>query len=110
MEQPQTAPNTGSDTVSNTDPESGLRLAPSPEREQLHAQVRRVSVRLKSAGMLNITDAFLSAFAPLAPLGAQALWMLQPTLSIFGDGTMDELARVLDEPNGIEWLRTALWE
>jgi hypothetical protein len=82
------------------------------ERDALHAQIRRVSTRLKSAGLLGITDAFLSAFTPLAPLGAHMLWMLQPTLSAFhsGSSTLDELANVLDDPAGVEWIRGILHE
>lgn len=46
---------------------------------------------------------------PLAPLGAGVLYVVQPTFRLFGTGAaVGDLARVLETPGGIDWLRQTL--
>jgi hypothetical protein len=60
----------------------------------------------------------LDVIEPLGPLGAQLLWIAQPALGLLlpqnnaTQGNMwqdiDGLARLLEHPTGIAWLRLAL--
>ncbi len=51
-------------------------------------------------------DALLDAGAPLAPLGAHLLWIAQPTLGLFVPrDDVAALARVLEQPGGLEQVR-----
>jgi hypothetical protein len=60
-------------------------------------------------GMVEIVDAFLAASAPLAPLGAQLLYVLQPTVRIFTQTqTLNAWANLLESRSGITWLRSEL--
>lgn len=73
-----------------TDPVSPERLA------AMRARMTRWRERLAALGL----DGLLGAAAPLAPLGAQLLWVAQPTLCLLMDGRdIDALARILYEAN-----------
>lgn len=51
----------------------------------------------------------LDAFAPLIPVGAQALWVAQPLLGVLGGGALaGALARLLETPEGVAALRARL--
>lgn len=46
---------------------------------------------------------------PLGPLGAQLLWIAQPALGmVIPRGDVDSLARLIDTPGGMAWLREQL--
>lgn len=77
---------------------------------------RRLRYRLESwiahvheMGLDSLAEAFLGAAEPLGPFGAQALWVAQPVLGLFvPTEEIDELARLLDDPAGLAWLRSEL--
>ena len=53
--------------------------------------------------------AVLDSAGPLAPLGAQALWLAQPALGLLvASEEIDGLAHLLDSRQGLIWLREAL--
>jgi hypothetical protein len=59
----------------------------------------------------NVLALVFDGLRPLGPLGAQLLWVLQPTASLFGwHKTIGELAETLEEPDGIEQLQQRLHE
>ncbi len=82
--------------------------------DNLNAVRQRVSgwsARLRAIGLNALAAAFLDAAEPLSPLGAQLLWVAQPTLKLFMPGEeIDGLAQLLDDPAGVAWLRKAMIE
>ncbi|MEP0763250.1 MAG: hypothetical protein HRF48_11000 [Chloroflexota bacterium] len=80
-----------------------------PDAERLAARLSQWGQRLHAAGLGGVIAALLDAAEPLAPLGAQALWVAQPALGLLlpRDAVAD-LARVLDAPGGVAWLRERL--
>jgi hypothetical protein len=51
----------------------------------------------------------LAAAEPLGPLGAQLLWVAQPTLGLFmSRDRITSVARLLEQPDGLTWLREQL--
>ncbi len=66
----------------------------------------------KARGHGNMLSLALDALEPLGPLGAQVLWILQPTAGLFGGSgvrtAMAELAHALEERGGLEGLRAEL--
>lgn len=65
---------------------------------------------IRARGWGDAFSAALDVLQPLAPLGAQLLWVAQPAAGLIGGwGEMiGTLARTLEEPGGIERLRQAL--
>jgi|GEM_PF-1049544 len=62
--------------------------------------------RLHALGLDGLLGALLDAAAPLAPLGAQLLYVAQPTLGLaLSPRVISQLADVLEEPEGVAWLR-----
>ncbi len=82
----------------------------SPDRlAQLRKHLEGLSVRLHAAKLDVITDVLLDVAGPLGPLGAQALWVAQPVLGLMlPPDQIDGLARVLESPAGIDWLREVM--
>ena len=65
--------------------------------------------QIKAHGLGGTFAVFLDIIEPLGPLGAQILWVAQPTLRVFGTGeTLDHVAQALEEPGGIERIRSLL--
>lgn len=80
-----------------------------PDAEHLAARLSHWGERLHAAGLGGVMAALLDAAEPLAPLGAQALWVVQPALSlVLPRDAVADLARVLDAPGGVAWLRERL--
>jgi hypothetical protein len=82
-----------------------------PELENWARRLAHWADRLRRARLDGLVRALLEAAEPLGPLGAQVLWIAQPTLGLFVP--RDEitiLARLLDEPGGMVWLREQLTE
>ncbi len=53
----------------------------------------------------------LDALEPLGPLGAQLVWVLQPTLGpLVGHEALRDLARTLEDPEAVAALRAQLNE
>jgi hypothetical protein len=75
------------------------------------ARFARWGQRLRTARLDGVIGALLDAADPLGPLGAQLLWVAQPTLGLWVPRTeIDSLARWLDEPGGVARLRAHLIE
>ncbi len=65
--------------------------------------------RVRAAGMQELVGALFDAAAPFSSLGGQCLYIAQPALSLFvSRDRIGELAQVLDDPNGFEWLRQTM--
>lgn len=65
--------------------------------------------QIKARGLGGAFGVLLDIIEPLGPLGAQILWVAQPALRVFGAGeTLDHMAQVLEEPGGIERIRSLL--
>ena len=80
-----------------------------PDAERLSARAARWAERLDAAGLGGLAATLLDAAEPLAPLGAQALWVAQPALGlVLPRDAVADLARVLDAPGGVAWLRERL--
>lgn len=63
----------------------------------------------KKRGLTGALRLTLDLLEPLGPLGAQVLYVLQPGLGIFGFYHIaGEVARTLEEPDGIDELRKQL--
>lgn len=70
--------------------------------------VDRVKRWPELAGLL---ASFLDAAGPLTLLGAQTLYLSEPVLSIFtGEGKLNALAEVLEDPARVQQLKTRLEE
>ncbi len=66
--------------------------------------------RLRSLGLAGIGAVFLEALAPLAPVGAQLAYILQPMFEAQPGGLWTELAQLLEEPSEVEALSRRLRE
>ena len=85
--------------------------APAPGAEAAAWSMRwtRWSQRLHKLGLAGVIETLLDAAEPLGPLGAQLLWVAQPTLSLFMPrGEITALAHSLEEPGGVARLRAQL--
>jgi hypothetical protein len=80
--------------------------------QRLQLRVSGWSARLNAAGLIGLVEALMDAAEPLGPLGAQLLWVAQPALGmVMPSDTADDidgLARLLDDPAGVAWLRSEL--
>jgi hypothetical protein len=66
---------------------------------------------LRRRGLARGLALALEVIEPLGALGAQMLWVAQPTAGLFGGREIAaELARVLEQPEGIARLRALLEE
>jgi len=82
---------------------------PADRLERLHHRLTGWSAQLRTLGIDSLLGAFLDAAEPLGPLGAQLLWVAQPALGlVVPRDEVDGLARILDNPAGVAWLRAAL--
>jgi hypothetical protein len=81
----------------------------SVERHAWEPRLARWAERLRAARLIGAVGTLLDAAEPLGPLGAQLLWVAQPTLGLFlPRAEIASLARLLDEPGGVAWLRERL--
>jgi hypothetical protein len=79
------------------------------EAERWTRRLARWSRRLRAAHLNGVVGLLLEAVEPLSPLGAQILWVAQPTLGLFlPHEDVASLARLLDQPGGMAWLREQL--
>lgn len=63
----------------------------------------------RARGFGHALSVALDVLAPLGPFGAQMVWVAQPALGlIVGRAALDDLARALEQPGGVERLRTYL--
>ena len=62
--------------------------------------------QIKARGLAGWLAASLEVFEPLAPLGAQMMWVLQPALGlVVGHERVASVARWLEEPGEFELVR-----
>ncbi len=79
--------------------------------DALTARLHAWAERLKAMGLDGIASVLLDASAPVAPLGAQLLYVAQPTLGVFfSSESVGELARWLETSDGVAMLRRELAE
>lgn len=79
------------------------------ERLALETTLARWRERLHQRGLTGAVDALLTAAAPLAPLGAQLLYIAEPVLGLLNQRpTVTRWATLLEEPGSIDWLRDQL--
>ena len=64
---------------------------------------------MRAARLDGLARLLLEAAEPLGPLGAQVLYVAQPTLGLLVPREeVASLARLLDAPDGMAWLRVQL--
>jgi hypothetical protein len=80
-----------------------------PGTEQWTNRLASWSKRLHSARLDGLVGVLLDVVEPLSPLGAQLLWISQPTLGLLVPREeIGSLARLLEQPDGMAWLREQL--
>jgi hypothetical protein len=83
----------------------------SHENDEWVERLARWSERLHAARLDGLIGALLDAAEPLGPLGAQVLWVAQPTLGLLVPrDEIAALARMLEAPDGVARLREQLIE
>lgn len=83
----------------------------SPETERWAHRLARWSRHVHAARLGGLVEVLLEAAEPLGPLGAQVLWVAQPTLGLLVPrDEIASLARLLEAPQGVAWLRAQLVE
>jgi hypothetical protein len=66
---------------------------------------------LQDAGLASLAATLLEVAAPLGAIGAQVLWIAQPTLSLFWESeTIHQWALALEDPNTLADWRASLLE
>ena len=66
--------------------------------------------RLRQSGFKEIAGYFLEALEPLSFIGAQLLWVAQPTLGLFIERErVSKWAAVLEDPQALAQLRQGLF-
>ncbi|MFC1959753.1 hypothetical protein ACFLYO_03480 [Chloroflexota bacterium] len=79
------------------------------DRTRLEARLDVWGVRLRDWGLDGLVMALLEAAEPLSPLGAQALYVAQPTLKLLlPSAGVGQWARLLEDPANVAWLRSCL--
>lgn len=78
-------------------------------RTRWDARLTNWGARLQTWGMDGLVAALLEAAEPLSPLGAQVLYVAQPTLGVFfPTEAVDRWAQALEDPANVAWLRSRL--
>jgi hypothetical protein len=82
-----------------------------PDADHWSQRLTRWAKRLRATRLDGLVGALLDAAEPFGPLGAQFLWIAQPTLGLLVPREeIASLARVLEAPGGVAWLREQLIE
>jgi hypothetical protein len=62
--------------------------------------------QIRARGLGPTVHTALDVLEPLGPLGAQMVWIAQPLFGLFvPTEALDDLARALEEPGGVDRLR-----
>lgn len=64
--------------------------------------------RLRTYGLSGWAAALIEAFAPLAPIGAQLAYILEPMVDAHPGGWMRQLGAILEEPEELATLTNRL--
>lgn len=76
---------------------------------QLLDTVERWRKQIDHLGVGGIINTLLLAFAPLAPFGAQLIYVAQPVVGLWVKrDTLNQWADLLENPSGVDWLRQHL--
>lgn len=79
------------------------------ETESWAIRLASWSKRLHTARLDGLVGVLLDVTEPLSPLGAQILWIAQPTLGLLVPREeIATLARLLEKPEGMAWVREQL--
>lgn len=79
------------------------------DRTQWEARLVVWRKRLRDWGLDGFAAALLDAAEPVGPLGAQALYVVQPTLGVlFPSSDVAAWARLIEDPANIAWMRERL--
>ncbi len=74
-----------------------------------HTELIQWAKRLEASGLGSVLGALLRALRPLAPLGAGALWIMQPALGLFVDrDDVASWAQRLEDPDALARLSARL--
>lgn len=88
---------------------STLTDAPAAVQQRLERRLRGWAQGLHKTGLSDVVGAMLEAVGPVSLLGAQVLWVAQPTLSIFMPADeVGGLAHLLENEQGLAWLRSII--
>ncbi|MBN2472126.1 MAG: hypothetical protein JXN59_15495 [Anaerolineae bacterium] len=78
-------------------------------RTDWDARLAAWGARLRARGLDGLAAALLDAAEPLSPLGAQVLYVAQPTLGVFFPGqAVTRWARLLEDPATVARVRARL--
>lgn len=81
------------------------------DRTDLQPRLESWGARLRDWGLDGLALALLEAAEPLSPLGAQALYVAQPTLRLLNPAaSVGQWASLLEDPANMAWLRSCLME
>ncbi|PJF39000.1 MAG: hypothetical protein CUN55_15640 [Phototrophicales bacterium] len=79
--------------------------------EQLSPQLERLKDWIQAHHLRGIVSMFFDLLEPLAPIGAQLLYIGQPTFGLLvSRQTISAWAELLEDPNGWQYLRHQLIE
>ncbi len=79
------------------------------ERARLETRLAAWKARLRAWGLDGLTAALLEAAEPFSLIGAQALYVAQPTLGLFLPAeSVGRWARLLEDPANLAWVRARL--
>lgn len=88
---------------------SALLSEPPALEQRLEQRLRQWARGLRKTGLSDVVAAMLEAVGPISLLGAQVLWIAQPTLNIFMPADeVGGLARLLETESGLAHLRSII--
>lgn len=85
------------------------KISGSIPTESLKPIVNRWRNHIERLGLTGLVENLLTISSPLAPIGAQLLYVAQPMFGLFGQAErVDEWAKLLDNRAGLDWLHAQL--
>lgn len=77
--------------------------------EVLEPTIKAWRRHIERLGLMGLVENLLTISSPLAPIGAQFLYVAQPVLGLFGQAErVDDWVQILDNRAGLDWLRDQL--
>lgn len=81
------------------------------EKSQQAELVNEIVKRVRQWGIVDLVSILLAGIRPIAFIGGQALWVMQPALGVLMDGErVARYARLLEQPEALEMLSARLEE